>query len=79
MTTFTAQSVSPTEATYMAMGFGMGYAEKTVAQKIDAAWKLADSFDKHADAYAAKGDSAKAKDCRKLALDAANRAVRYSA
>ena len=78
MTTFTAQAASPSEATFMALGFGMGYAEKSNAQKVDAAWKLAASFDKHANAYAAKGDTVKAKACRKLALDAANRAVRFS-
>ena len=79
MTTFTYQAASPSEVTYMAMGFGMGYAEKTADQKVSDNWKLADSFDKHADAFAAKGDTEKAAACRKLALNAANRAVRYSA
>lgn len=75
MTTFTYQAVSPSDATFMAMGFGMGYAEKTAAEKTDAAWKLAASFEKHADSFKAKGDLVKAAACRKLALNAANRAI----
>jgi hypothetical protein len=78
MTIFTAQAVSPTEATYMAMGFGMGFAELSDAAKSERDWGLAASLDKKADAYYAAGNVELGKVCRTRALNAANRAVRFS-
>ena len=77
MTTF--QSVTPREATVMALSWGMGFAELTNAQKADRDWKLAASLDKKGDEYFAAGNLAMAKVCRERALNSANRAVRFSA
>jgi hypothetical protein len=77
MTTF--QSVTPSEATVMALSWGMGFAELTNAQKADRDWKLAASLDKKGDEYFAAGNLAMAKVCRERALNSANRAVRFSA
>ncbi len=78
MATFTAQAVTPTEANYLAMGLGMGYAELSNASKSERDWSLAASLDKKADAYYAVGNTAMGKVCRERALNAANRAVRFS-
>lgn len=76
MTTF--QSVTPGEAHAMALGFGMGFAELTNAQKSDRDWKMAAALDKKGDEYQAAGNDRMAKVCRERALNAANRAVRFS-
>ena len=74
----TFQAASPSEATFMALGFGMGYAELSKSAKAERDWGLAASLDKKADAYFADGNSAMGKICRTRALNAANRAVRFS-
>ena len=76
MTTF--QAITPGEAHVMALGWGMGFAELTNAQKADRDWKLAASLDKKGDAYQAAGNARMAQACRERALNAANRAVRFS-
>ena len=79
MTTFTKQAATPAEATLMGLGWGMGYAEPSNAAKAERDWGLAASLDKKADAYYAAGNAAMGAVCRKRALNAANRAVRFSA
>jgi hypothetical protein len=74
MTTF--QAVTPGQAYVMALGFGCP--ELTNAQKAKRDWALANSLDKKGDEYFASGNLAMAKVCRARALEAANRAVRYS-
>ena len=76
MTTF--QAVTPAGAYEMAMGFGHGYAKPSYEQKINDAWKLAEAFDKKADAFFAASNTRMGMACRELALNAANRAVRFS-
>ena len=79
MTTFTKQAATPSEATLIALGWGMGYAEPSNASKAERDWGLAASLDKKADAYYAAGNAAMGAVCRKRALNAANRAIRFSA
>jgi len=76
MTTF--QAVTPGAAHVMALGWGMGFADLTNAQKADRDWKMAAALDKKADAYFADGNDAMGKVCRTRALNAANRAVKFS-
>jgi hypothetical protein len=76
MTTF--QAVTPGAAHVMALGWGMGFAELTNAQKANRDWALAASLDKKGDEYFAAGNVAMAKACRERALNAANRAMRFS-
>jgi hypothetical protein len=76
MTNF--QAVSPADAYNMAMAFGHGCAELSNAQKANRDWALAASLDKKGDEYFAAGNVAMAKACRERALNAANRAVRFS-
>ncbi len=76
MTNF--QAVSPSEAYEMGMAFGHGYAELTNAQKAKRDWKLAEGLDKKGDEYFSAGNLVMANICRERALNAANRAVRYS-
>lgn len=74
MTTF--QAVTPSEATYMALGFGNPVL--TNAQKANRDWALAEALDKKGDEYFAAGNERMGKVCRERALNAANRAVRFS-
>jgi hypothetical protein len=60
------------------IGWGMGFAELTNAQKAERYWKAAEALDKKGDEYFAAGNLVMAKACRERALLAANRAVRYS-
>ena len=76
MTTF--QAVSPSNAYEITMSFGNGYAEPSYEQKINNAWKVAESFDKKGDAFFAEGNVHMGTACRELALNAANRAIRFS-
>ena len=76
MTNF--QAVSPAGAYEMAMAFGHGYAELSNAQKAERDWKAAEALDKKGDEYFAAGNERMGKVCRERALNAANRAVRYS-
>jgi len=45
----------------MALGWGMGFADLTNAQKADRDWKMAAALDKKADAYFADGNDAMGK------------------
>lgn len=74
MTTF--QAVTSGEAYVMALGFSSPELSNEAKAKRD--WALAEALDKKADAYYAEGNAAMAKVCRARALNAANRAVRYS-
>jgi hypothetical protein len=76
MTNF--QAMTDDEVHVMALGWGMGFAELTNAQKAERDWKAAEGLDKKGDEYFAAGNERMGKVCRKHALDAANRAVRYS-
>ena len=76
MTTF--QAVTPAGAYEMALGWGMGFAELTNAQKANRDWKMAVALDKKGDKYQAAGNERMAKVCRERALGCANRAVRFS-
>ena len=76
--TTTFQAVSPSDAHLMAMSFGAGCAELSNDQKVDRDWELAKSLDKKGDEYFAVGNDRMGKVCRERALNAANRAVRYS-
>jgi hypothetical protein len=58
---------------------GMGYAKPSNAAKAARDWALASALDKKADAHFAAGNFAIGKVCRTRALNAANRAVRFSA
>ena len=62
----------------MAMAFGHGYAELSNAQKAERDWKAAEALDKKGDEYFAAGNERMGKACRERALNAANRAMRYS-
>lgn len=76
MTNF--QAVTPGQAHVMALGWGMGFAELTNAQKAERDWKAAEALDKKGDEYFAAGNERMGKVCRERALNAANRAMRYS-
>lgn len=76
MTNF--QAVSPAGAYNMAMAFGHGCAELSNTQKANRDWELAASLDKMGDEYFAAGNLTMGKVCRERALNAANRAMRFS-
>ena len=76
MTNF--QAVTDDEVYVMALGWGMGFAELTNAQKAERDWKMAEALDKKGDEFFVAGNERMGKVCRAKALNAANRAVRYS-
>lgn len=70
-------AVSPSEADYMAKGWGMGFAEPSPAAKAARDWALAASLDKKGDAYYAAKNPLMGAVCRARAAKAANRAAKW--